>query len=144
MWLKMRTPAMSLPERQSETITNVRRQLLLLPGLVERPLDRVVDIGRDRMIPPEPSHHLGQNRSAHSLAVSVHAPRVVHVVALVGERPHQPHVLVEPIAALIVGAAAAAHTSVVISSVLQKDPNGPLVALLDDIGVRIAAAQIHE
>ena len=50
----------------------------------------------------------------------VDPPRVVDVVALVGERLHQPDVLVEPVALLIVGAAAAADAAIVVPPVLQK------------------------
>ena len=52
--------------------------------------------------------------------MGVDPPRVVDVVALVGERLHQPDVLVEPVALLIVGAAAAADAAIVVPPVLQK------------------------
>src|SRR5690242_2480250 len=87
---------------------------------VERSFDRVVWIGRCRMVAPEPSHHFRKNRSAHTLTVSVHAPRVVQVIAFFGERVLQPHVLKEPVATRVVRSAAS-RAAVVVAPVLQED-----------------------
>src|SRR5687767_5359707 len=60
---------------------STHHQLILL-GLIERPLDFIGRVRRYRMVAPQPPHHLRQDRSAHPLAMRVHAPRVIHVVAL--------------------------------------------------------------
>src|SRR6185503_11445257 len=60
-----------------------------------------------------------------------------------GQCLHQPDVLIEPVAPLVVGAVAS-DAAVVVPAVLQKDPNGLLLALPDDVGVGVAAAQVHE
>src|SRR5262245_13061788 len=49
----------------------------------------------------------------------------------------------EPVSPLIVDAAAS-DTAIVVAAVLRKHANGLLVALPDDVGGRVAAAQIHE
>src|SRR5215207_3849211 len=58
-----------------------------------RSLGGITRVGGDRMVAPEPAHHLRQNGAAHRLAVTVHAPGIVDVVALLRERLHQPDVL---------------------------------------------------
>src|SRR5688572_3564767 len=97
------------------------------------------------MVAPQPPHHLGKNRPAHALAVCVHAPRVIHVVAFFGKRFHEPDVLKEPVAALVV-AAAASRAAVVVAPILQKDPYRLLLALANDVGIRVAASitEVHE
>src|SRR5215467_5363733 len=102
---KARTSTFSSDAADTPSAANRTNPELLLPGRAERSLDRIVHVCRDRVIAPEPAHHLGKHRTSHALAVRVHAPRVVHVVALGGERLHQPDVLKEPVATLIVRAA---------------------------------------
>src|SRR5438552_13252777 len=92
---------------QRKKRTQYCRSLSLLFGrLAEGPLHHVVRVGRYRSIAPQPPHHLGHDRPAELLTVQVHAPGVVHVVTLLRKGLHQPHVLVEPVALLVVNAVA--------------------------------------
>src|SRR5687767_3034414 len=61
----------------------LRPRRRLGPRLVERALDGVVHVGRNRMIAPQPAHHLRQDGAALPLAVPADAPRIVQVVAFV-------------------------------------------------------------
>src|SRR5262249_12574424 len=109
--------------------------------LVEGSLDRVIGIGRNRLIAPQPSQHVRQNGAALFLTVLADAPGVIDVVALVGERVHQRDILQEPVAPLVVLPIAFA---VVVASILQVDANRLFLALPHEIGVLIAAAQVHK
>src|SRR5437870_12925756 len=70
--------------------------------LAETALHHVLRIRGNRAIAPQPAHHLRQDRAAHFLAVEVHAPRVVHVIALVREGLPQPDILEKPVACCVV------------------------------------------
>src|SRR5262249_44841121 len=76
--------------------------------LAVTPLHLIPRVGGHRAVPPQPPHHLRQDRPAELLPVPVHPPRVVHVVPLLREGLHQPHVLVEPVPRLVVPAVAEA------------------------------------
>src|SRR5436309_5889604 len=115
----------------------------LLHRLVERTLDGIVRIGGHRMIPPEPAHHVGKYRAALLLSVTADAPRVIEVVALVGESVHEFDVLHEPVARLVV-LPVAADAAIVVAAVLKVDPDRFLLGLPHDVGVRVAAAQVRE
>src|SRR4051812_19007689 len=95
------------------------------------------------MVPPEPSHHVGEDRAALLLPVAADPPRVVHVVALFRQRLHQPDVLQEPVTGLVVGAVGADAT-VVVAAVLQEHPYRLAVVLPYEVTVRMAAAQVRE
>src|SRR5580658_6745221 len=99
------------------------RRPVLLFRLAERPLHHVVRIGGDRAVAPQPSHHLRQDGSAVFLTVQIHAPCVVHVVTLLRESLHQPDILEEPVALLVVGAAAS-DAAIVVAAVAQEYANG--------------------
>ena len=71
------------------------------------------------MVAPQPAHHVGEDGAAVLLAVPADAPLIVEVVALVAQRLHQPHVLEEPVALLVV-VAVPADAAVVVAAVLQK------------------------
>ena len=91
-------------------------QLLFRP--IEPPLDHVVHVGRDRVIPPQPAHHVRKNRAAVLLAVAADSPLEVEVVAFLGQRILQPHVLQEPVAQGVVSAAST-DSAVVVAPILQ-------------------------
>ena len=59
------------------------------------------------MVSPQPAHHLRQHRTAHVVAVDADAPHVIDVIALRNQRVLEPHILVEPVARLIVSMNAA-------------------------------------
>ena len=90
------------------------------------------------MIAPEPRIISGRMVRP-SLAVGVHAPGVVQVVAFLGERILQPDVLKEPVTARIVRAATSL-AAIVVAPVLQEHAKRLLLALPDDVGVGVAAA----
>src|SRR5690242_7972627 len=50
--------------------------------LAVTPLHLIPRVGGHRAVPPQPPHHLRQDRPAELLPVPVHPPRVVHVVPL--------------------------------------------------------------
>src|SRR5262245_46845844 len=70
--------------------------------LVECAFHRVFRIRRDGVIAPEPAHHVREDRGALFLSVPPDPPRVIEVVALVGQRAHQRHVLQEPVARRVI------------------------------------------
>src|SRR5690242_2279702 len=87
----------------------------------ERSLRHVVRVGGYGAVSPQPSHHLGEREAAELLAVQVHAPGVVQVVALLLERFLHPHILKEPVPARVV--APVADSAVVVSPIAQEDPD---------------------
>src|SRR6266540_1659563 len=93
---------------------------LLRRGIVERTLHRVVGIGGNRMVAPQPTHHVRQDRAPLLLTVPPDPPGVIEVVALVRQRPHQAHVLQEPVPELVV-LPVAPDAPVVVASILQVD-----------------------
>src|SRR3954468_13945526 len=95
---------------------------LLYRGRIERALDCIVDIGRDRVVAPEPTHHVRKNRAALLLTVLADAPLIIEVVPLLGERLHQPHVLQEPVASFVVSPAPT-DAAVVVAPILQVNPD---------------------
>src|SRR5947207_2158593 len=95
------------------------------------------------MVTPEPAHHVGEDRAPLLLPVQADAPGVVHVVALFGQRLDQPHVLQEPVARRIVGAAAAL-AAVVVAAILKENADRLPLALADLFGIDVAAAKIRE
>src|SRR5262245_48427864 len=111
--------------------------------IVEAALDRVVRVGGDAVIAPEPAHHIGKDRAPLLLSVAADAPRVVQIVALVGQRAHQPHVLQEPVARLVV-LAVTSDAAVVVAAVLQVDADRLPVGPPDDVGVGVTAAEVGE
>src|ERR1039457_5901039 len=117
--------------------------LLLLLRRIERPLHHIVNVRRNAVVAPQPTHHLGENRLQHLLAVPLNAPRVVHLVALFGERLLHADVLIEPIARLIV-AAVGSQTPIIVPAIHQEDTNRLLLALADDIRIGISAANVGE
>src|ERR1022692_192688 len=121
-----------------------RRSLgrLLRRGLAETALHHIVGIGGNGAVAPQPAHHLGKNHAAELLPVKVHAPRVVHVVTLLREGLHQPDILVEPIALLVVSAGA--HAPIVVPPVAQEYANGLLLARQHSVRIHKAALQVHE
>jgi hypothetical protein len=49
--------------------------------------------------------------------MEIHSPRVIHVVALLRERLHEPYILVKPVEALIVDGLLGAHAAIVITPI---------------------------
>src|SRR5205085_3955063 len=96
-----------------------------------------------RMIAPQPAHHLRHHHAPLLLAVPADAPGVADLVALLGQRLHQGDVLVEPVAPLIVGAAAP-DAAIVVAAILHEDADRLLLALADDLGIGVAAADVRE
>src|SRR5581483_3013461 len=82
------------------------------------------------------------DRPAELLPVQIHPPRVVHVVALLRERLHQPDVLVEPVALLVVDAVA--EPAVVVAAVAQEDADRLLLARQHALGVDMPTSQVDE
>ena len=76
-------------------------------------------------------------------AVAADSPGVVQVVALLGQGAHQPHVLREPVSRFVIRPAAA-DAAVVVASVLQVNAQRLLLALADEVGVGVTAAQVDE
>src|SRR6266850_62400 len=118
--------------------------LLILLGdrLVETSLHRVVRIRGHWSIAPQPAHHLRHDRAAKLLPVQIHAPRVVHVVTLLCEGLHQPYILQEPIALLVVNTVADA--AIIISPVAQKDSDRLLLACQYPFGIYVSTPNICE
>ena len=67
-WLEERRRCFSVPRADSPRAAEPRKDQRAFR--FERSLDRVVRIDRDRMVPPEPAHHLRQHRTAHVVAVN--------------------------------------------------------------------------
>src|SRR6266699_4170549 len=81
----------------------IRRSLRLLRcWLAKRALYHVARVRGHRSIAPQPAHHLRHNSAAKLLPVEIHSPRVVHIVPFLPESFHQPHILKEPVALLVV------------------------------------------
>jgi hypothetical protein len=57
---------------------------LLLHRLPKPPLHRIIRVRRHRPVAPQPPHHVRKNRAPHFLPVQIHAPRIIHVIALLG------------------------------------------------------------
>src|ERR1017187_5484208 len=117
--------------------------LLLLLRRIERPLHHIVNVRRNAVVAPQPTHHLGENRLQHLLAVPLNAPRVVHLVALFGERLLHADVLIEPIARLIV-AAVGSQTPIIVPAIHQEHTQRLLIALADNVRIGISAANVSE
>src|SRR6185312_3846521 len=142
-----------VPTSAREAFRNERREWssrvtlrALLPGcgrLPEGTLHLVLRIGGYRAVPPQPTHHIRQDRPAELLSVPVHPPGVVHVVALLGEGLHQPDVLVEPIPLLVV-LAVAAHPAVVVPAIAQVHADRLLLARQHLLRVDVPAPQVDE
>ena len=64
------------------------------------------------------------------------APGVVHVVAFLGESLLDPDILIKPVASLIIGSVGF-QPSVVIPAIHQKDTDGLLIALANDVGISV-------
>src|SRR5579871_2346321 len=119
-----------------------RSLFLLFSRLAEGPLYHVVWVGRYRAVAPQPAHHLGHDRPAELLTVQVHAPCIVHVVTLFRKGLHQPYVLVEPVALLVVNAVA--ETAVVVPPIAQKNSDWLLFAGAHLLGVDVPTPEIDE
>src|SRR5215831_659109 len=100
-------------------------------------------IGRNGLVPPQPSHHLGHDGAAHGLAMPIHSPGVVHLVSLFCQRFHQTHILIKPVACLIISAVGV-ESAVVVSSILQEYANRFLLALEYDIGIRMTSPDVRK
>src|SRR5262245_10441273 len=75
--------------------------------------------------------------------MTVHPPCVVQFVSLFRKRFHQAHILIKPIASLVVRAICV-ESAVVVSSVLKEYANRFLFALEDDVGIGMAASDVRE
>ena len=96
--------------------------LIRLRGrLAKSPLHHVVWVRGYGSIAPQPSHHVWHDRPTEFLAVQVYAPRVVHVITLLRESLHQPHILQEPVELLVVDAVAGA--AIIVPPVAQEYPD---------------------
>ena len=74
----------------------------------------------------------------------VHAPGVIHLIALVGKRLHQADILKKPVAGLVVFPAVAALPAIVVPPVLQEDSDGLFLAFPDDLGIGMSTANVRE
>src|ERR1051325_586226 len=106
--------------------------------MVERPFHRIIWIGGDRLVAPEPAHHFPEYLSTLLLAVIADAPGVVDFVALFRQRVHQAHVLEEPVAVGI------ARTAIVVAPVLHENPERLFVTLCDQFGIDVFTADAGE
>ena len=75
--------------------------------------------------------------------MEIHAPGVIHVVSLGRERLHQPYILIEPVAILVVFPSAP-ESAIVVAAVAQEHANGLLLGGQHAIGIHLPAAQIHK
>ena len=104
----------------------------------EGSLHRIIRIGGDRLIAPEPAHHFRENGPALFLTVIANAPDVVHVITLHGQRLHQPHVLKEPVPVGV------ARSAIVVPPVLHENTNGFLLTLRHEFGLNVFTANAGE
>src|SRR5262249_37140739 len=91
---------------------------------------------------PEPAHHLGHYRATKFLAVEIHAPGVIDVVAFLRKRLHKTNVLKEPVPFLVINTVA--NATIVIPAIAEKNTNWLLFALENALGIDVPAAEIDE
>src|ERR1700744_305780 len=96
------------------------------------------------VIAPEPAEDFGHFHAGLFATVRSNSPGVVDVVAFFGEGGDHFDVLGVPIAFGIVGGVGAAAAAEVVEAVLQIDADGFAVALADEVGVDVAAAEVGE
>ena len=98
----------------------------------------VVRVGRDRLVAPQPAHHLREDRATLLLAVIADAPGVVQVVAFRLQRVRESDILQEPVLIRIVRA------TIVVASVLQENTDGLLLGSRHQFGENVFAADVRE
>src|SRR3954469_7843157 len=91
------------------------------------PVTRVFRIVLPRVITPEPSEHLGHDRTALLVGMGADAPDVIHVVLLFRQRLDHLDVLRVPVAGRVV-VTVTAQATVVVHAVLEEDADRLAIA----------------